>query len=64
MISKVFDMVAKCLEAGDEVQFLFPSQHEGTSGYVVFSKEKMLYVEEDRVTHEANDLIFEIPLWQ
>ncbi len=63
MMSKIFNLIAESLEAGDEIECAFPSQHEMTRGYIVLSKKKMLFIEENRLTHKVGYLFFEIPLW-
>ena len=63
MMSRISDVIKESLNGGDEIQCVFPSQHEKASGYIVLSKEKMLFVEEDLFTHRAGRPLFEIPLW-
>jgi hypothetical protein len=69
MMSRISDLVKESLNGGDEIQCVLPVQHEKTSGYIVLSKEKMLFVDEDLLTHEdhfshrVGRPPFEIPLW-
>lgn len=63
MMSKIFNAIAESLEVGDEIECAFPSQYERARGYIILSKKKMFFAEEDRLTHGVNHLFFEIPLW-
>ena len=63
MMCKIFDVIAESLEAGDEIECAFPGQHERARGYIVLSTKKMLFAEEDHLTHGVGHLFFEIPLW-
>ncbi|MDQ1279440.1 MAG: hypothetical protein QG670_702 [Thermoproteota archaeon] len=63
MMSKIINVIAGSLDAGDEIECAFPSQHERTSGYIIFSKKKMFFAEEDHLTHGVGHSVFEIPLW-
>ncbi|MDQ1280455.1 MAG: hypothetical protein QG670_1718 [Thermoproteota archaeon] len=69
MMSRISDIVRESLSGKDEIECVLPSQHEKTAGYIVLSKEKMIFVDEDLLTHQnlfsqrASRPPFEIPLW-
>ena len=69
MMSRITDIARECLSGKDEIQCILPIQHERTAGYMLLSKEKMIFVDEeilmrqDRFSHGSSRPPFQIPLW-
>ena len=58
---KWFDLATKSLVRGDEEQYNWPARYDSKSGYVVLSKEKLLFVEEHGFIHTSASLLLDIP---
>jgi hypothetical protein len=60
-VPKWLDMAGRKLEAGDVVKFTWPGSYKGAWGYIVLSKEKMLFVEEHGLIRTSYEIPLELP---
>lgn len=58
-LPKWFDIAEQNLGPGDEVEHSWPGTLNEHSGYVVFSKEKLLFVEEEGFVFKTGTLLLE-----
>jgi hypothetical protein len=58
---KWYDVAEKNLEAGDEIVSNWSGQYNEHDGHIVFSKEKILFVEEKGFINRTADVLLEIP---
>ena len=58
-LPKWFDIAEQRLGPGDEVEHSWPGTYNEHSGYVVFSKEKLLFVEEEGFVFKTGTLLLE-----
>jgi len=60
-LPKWFDIADKSLDSEDEVECSWPGTYNEHSGHIVFSKEKLLFVEEKGFLFKTADVLLEAP---
>ena len=61
MAEKWFNKAIHNLEGDDIVQSSWPGTYNGKHGYIVLSKERLLFVEEHGLLHHTSHVILNLP---